>query len=216
MNGTAAAGRARRIDALFAAAPVVPVIRIDQLEHAVPLAETLVAAGLATLEITLRTAVALEAIERIAAHVPGAVVGAGTVLSGEDLHKAASAGAQFAIAPGTTANLYQAARQAEIPFLPAVATASEIMTGLEFGHRRFKFFPAQAAGGVETLRAWQGPFSNVAFVPTGGIDAARAPDYLQLDNVLAVGGSWMVPAAAVDSGDLERIARLARDCARLR
>jgi 2-dehydro-3-deoxyphosphogluconate aldolase/(4S)-4-hydroxy-2-oxoglutarate aldolase len=208
-------GRATRLDALLARAPVLPVLVIDRLDDAVPLARTLVAAGLPVLEVTMRTDVALAAIRRIAADVPDAVVGAGTVLDAASLAAVADAGAVFAIAPGATDALYDAADASSLPFLPGVATASELMHGIERGHRRFKFFPAEAAGGVAALRGFAGPFPRVRFCPTGGIDARSAPAYLAQRNVITVGGSWMVPADTLAARDWDRIATLARECASL-
>lgn len=206
----------RRIDAILARAPVVPVLAIASLEDAVPLAGALFDGGLPVLEVTLRTPVALEAIRRIRDALPEALVGAGTVLGAVDLTAVEKAGAAFAISPGATDALYQAAREAGIPLLPGIASASELMRGLEHGHRRFKFFPAEASGGVAALKSFAGPFPQVRFCPTGGIDAARAPAYLALSNVATVGGSWMVPADALAAGDWARIAALARQAAALR
>jgi len=202
------------VDGILARAPVLPVLAIAELEHAVPLARALVDNGLPVLEITLRSAIALQAIERIAREVPEAVVGAGTVLSAQHLDQVANAGAVFAISPGATEALYAAT--APIPWIPAVATASELMRGLEHGHRRFKFFPAESAGGVGALKSFAGPFAQAKFCPTGGIDAASAPRYLALPNVLTVGGSWMVPADALAARDWGRIGALARAAAALR
>ncbi|MFP4335869.1 MAG: bifunctional 4-hydroxy-2-oxoglutarate aldolase/2-dehydro-3-deoxy-phosphogluconate aldolase [Wenzhouxiangella sp.] len=195
--------------------PVIPVVRIESAERAVGLARTLVDAGLSTIEITLRTPAACAAIARIRAEVPEALVGAGTVLNGDDLDRVSEAGARFAIAPGCSDALYQAAANTSLPLLPGVATASEIMRGLDHGHEIFKFFPAQSAGGISLLKAWAGPFPKVRFVPTGGITPANAPDYLRLGNVLAVGGSWMVPEEAIAVGDWAQIAALAQACAAL-
>ena len=207
--------RAARVDELLSAASVLPVIAIERLEDAVPLARTLVDAGLPVLEITLRSEVAIEAIRAIANEVPGAIVGAGTVLDADALGAVAEAGAVFAIAPGSTEALYAAAASASIPFLPAIATASELMRGLEHGHRRFKFFPAESAGGVSALKAFAGPFASVRFCPTGGIDANKAPAYLALPNVITVGGSWMLPKAALEARDWTAIGDLASACAAL-
>jgi 2-dehydro-3-deoxyphosphogluconate aldolase/(4S)-4-hydroxy-2-oxoglutarate aldolase len=207
--------RAAHLDALLTRAPVLPVLVIDRLDDAVPLARTLVDAGLPVLEVTMRTDAALAAIRRIAAEVPDAIVGAGTVLDAATFAAVADAGAVFAIAPGATDALYDAADASPLPFLPGIATASELMRGLERGHRRFKFFPAEAAGGVAALRGFAGPFPQVRFCPTGGIDARSAPAYLAQRNVITVGGSWMVPADALAARDLERIAALARECAAL-
>jgi len=198
----------------LARAPVLPVLAIADLDAAVPLARALVENGLPVLEITLRSAVALQAMERIAREVPGAIVGAGTVLSPQHLHDVAQAGAAFAISPGATEALYAAAPP--IPWIPAVATASELMRGLGHGHARFKFFPAESAGGVGALKSFHGPFPQARFCPTGGIDAGSAPRYLALANVLTVGGSWMVPSDALAARDWDRIGALARAAAALR
>jgi 2-dehydro-3-deoxyphosphogluconate aldolase/(4S)-4-hydroxy-2-oxoglutarate aldolase len=208
--------RAASVDAILTRAPVLPVLAIDRLEDAVSLARTLVDAGLLVLEITLRTDAALAAIGAIAREVPGALVGAGTVLTPDQLDAVAAAGAMFAIAPGCTAALYAAAADARIPFIPAVATASEIMQGLAHGHRRFKFFPAVPAGGIGALKAFAGPFADVRFCPTGGIDAGSAPAFLALPNVITVGGSWMVPAAALAARDWATIGRLTAEASALR
>ncbi len=208
--------RSASVDAVFAQAPVLPVIVIDVLEHAVPLARALVAGGLPVLEVTLRSAVALEAMRRIAAEVEGAVLGAGTVLSPADLEAAAAAGCTFAISPGATAALYHAADASPIVWLPAVATASEVMQGLAHGHQRFKFFPAMSSGGIPALKGFSGPFPQVRFCPTGGIDASSAPAFLALPNVGTVGGSWMLPKDAVAAGDWARVEALAREAAALR
>lgn len=208
--------RACRVDAILSRAPVLPVLSIERVEDAAPLARVLVAAGLSVLEVTLRTSVALDAIRLIAAEVPGACVGAGTVLDADDLDAVEAAGAAFAIAPGATEAIYLAAAHASIPLIPAIATASELMRGLEHGHVRFKFFPAESSGGTAALRAFAGPFAHVRFCPTGGIGAANAGAYLQLPNVITVGGSWMVPADALAVRDWERIGALARHAASLR
>jgi 2-dehydro-3-deoxyphosphogluconate aldolase/(4S)-4-hydroxy-2-oxoglutarate aldolase len=205
----------QRIDDILRQAPVVPVLAVSQIDDAVPLAESLVAAGLPVLEITLRTPIALEVIRRMRS-VPGAIVGAGTVLTAADLAAVQDAGAAFAISPGATDALYDAAKRAAIPLLPGIATSSELMRGLEHGWQRFKFFPAEASGGIPALKSFAGPFANVKFCPTGGIDAAKAPAYLALPNVLAVGGSWMVPNDALRARDWARIGDLARAAASLR
>lgn len=207
--------RAEHVDALLSRAPVLPVLAIEHLEDAVPLARALVDAGLPVVEVTLRTAVALDAVARIVVEVPDAVVGVGTVLRPEDLAAADTARAAFAISPGATDALYAAADTACIPWIPAVASASDIMRGLGHGHRRFKFFPAASSGGTGALRAFGGPFPQVRFCPTGGIDAGNAADYLALRNVVTVGGSWMVPAAALQARDWPAIGRLAREAAAL-
>jgi 2-dehydro-3-deoxyphosphogluconate aldolase/(4S)-4-hydroxy-2-oxoglutarate aldolase len=203
----------QRIDAILRAAPVVPVLAIDDLDDAVPLARALVDAGLPVLEVTLRTPVALDAIRRMR-EVPGAIVGAGTVLNAHDLAAVEAAGATFAISPGATDALYAAAKASTIPFLPGIATASELMRGLEHGWTRFKFFPAEASGGIAALKGFAGPFPQAKFCPTGGIDAAKAPAYRALANVLTVGGSWMVPGDALKAKDWARIGALAAEAAR--
>lgn len=211
-----AADRSAAIDHICAHAPVMPVISIYRIEQALPLARTLVDAGLKVLEITLRTDCALEAIALIAREVPEAIVGAGTVLSPDDLQRVADAGARFAISPGATDRLYKAAETLSMPYLPAVSSASDIMRGLEFGYQRFKLFPAHVAGGITALKAFAGPFAAVKFCPTGGIDLASAPSYLSLANVMIVGGSWMLPTDAVQGGDWARIGALASDAASLK
>lgn len=208
--------RAARVDALLSKAPVLPVLAIADVDAAVPLARTLVDAGLPVLEITLRTPAALAAIDAIVRQVPEACIGVGTVLRAEDLRAAEEAGAVFAIAPGTTPTLYAAAELTAMAFIPAVATASELMVGMERGYRRFKFFPAEPAGGIGALRAFGGPFPEARFCPTGGIDAAKAAGYFALSNVMTVGGSWMVPADALATRDWARIGDLARGAAGLR
>ena len=201
------------IDAILRRAPVLPVLAIERLDDAVPLARALVDGGLPVLEVTLRSDVALEAIRRIVDEVPDAIVGAGTVLSAADLDAVARAGAVFAISPGATDALYEAAAGVAMPWIPAVATASELMRGLEHGHRRFKFFPAESSGGIAALKAFAGPFPQAKFCPTGGIDAATAPRYRALANVITVGGSWMVPKDALASRDWDRIRTLAHQAA---
>lgn len=198
------------IDSILRQAPVIPVISIERLDDAEPLARALVAGGLPVLEVTLRTPAALGAIERMS-RVPGAIVGAGTVLTPEDMDAVARAGAQFAISPGATPRLYAAAAERDLPWLPAIATASELMQGLEHGYERFKFFPAESSGGVAALKSFAGPFARAKFCPTGGIDAAKARLYRALPNVLTVGGSWMLSAALIERGAFEAIEALARD-----
>ncbi len=200
---------------LFVDAPVVAVIRIESAEQAVDLAQTLLSNGVKALEITLRTAAAIDAIRRIREALPDALVGAGTVLDATDLARVENAGARFAIAPGATDELYRAARNVELPLITGVATASELMLGLAHGHRYFKLFPAEAVGGLPLLKSFLGPFPQARFIPTGGITPANAPDYLAQPNVIAVGGSWMVPEAAMAGQDWGRIAELARQCGAL-
>jgi 2-dehydro-3-deoxyphosphogluconate aldolase/(4S)-4-hydroxy-2-oxoglutarate aldolase len=197
-------------------APVIPVIVLEDVAHAVPLARALVAGGIRMLEVTLRTAAALGCIEVIAKEVPEAVVGAGTVRSAADAQAAAQAGAKFVVSPGYTHAVGQACHDLELALLPGVATGSEIMAAQEDGYSALKFFPAMQAGGPALLKAWQGPFPDVKFCPTGGINAGNARELLSLSNVVCVGGSWLTPADALASGDWARITRLAQEAAQLR
>jgi len=197
-------------------APVIPVIVLSDVAHAVPLARALVAGGIRMLEVTLRTPVALACIEAIAREVPQAVAGAGTVRSAADAQAAAMAGARFVVSPGYTHAVGQACHELELPLLPGVATGSEIMAAQEDGYTALKFFPAMQAGGLAMLKAWQGPFGDVRFCPTGGITAANAAEFLGLANVVCVGGSWLTPADAVARGDWARITQLAREAVALR
>ena len=198
------------------AAPVIPVIVLHDVAHAVPMARALVAGGIRMLEITLRTPQALDCIEAIARHVPEAVVGAGTVRQAADAHAASRAGAQFAVSPGYTTAIGQACRDAGLALLPGVATGSEIMQAQQDGLSQLKFFPALQAGGVAMLKAWSGPFFDVQFCPTGGITLANAPEFLALPQVVCVGGSWLVPVQALAQGDWAQITQLAREACALR
>jgi 2-dehydro-3-deoxyphosphogluconate aldolase/(4S)-4-hydroxy-2-oxoglutarate aldolase len=191
--------------------PVIPVMVIKKSEQAVPLARALVAGGVKVLEITLRTDAALDAIAEICHEVPEAVVGAGTVTTPEELGAVAEAGAVFAISPGLTPELLEAANNGSIALIPGISTVSELMTGISRGYDHFKFFPAEAAGGIKMLKAIAGPFSKVTFCPTGGISPANYRDYLSLANVACVGGSWIVPDEAVEREDWDRITVLARE-----
>jgi 2-dehydro-3-deoxyphosphogluconate aldolase/(4S)-4-hydroxy-2-oxoglutarate aldolase len=192
-------------------APVIPVIVLSDVAHAVPLARALVAGGIRMLEVTLRTPVALACIEAIAREVPDAVAGAGTIRSAADAQAAARAGARFGVSPGYTQAVGRACRDLGLPLLPGVATGSEIMAAQEDGHTELKFFPAMQAGGPAMLKAWQGPFGDVKFCPTGGVTPANAAEFLALGDVACVGGSWLTPADAVAQGDWARITRLARE-----
>jgi 2-dehydro-3-deoxyphosphogluconate aldolase/(4S)-4-hydroxy-2-oxoglutarate aldolase len=192
-------------------APVIPVIVLNDVAHAVPMARALVAGGVRMLEVTLRTPQALACMEAIAREVPEAVVGAGTVRTPADALSAARAGARFAVSPGYTHAVGQACRDAGLALLPGVATGSEIMMAQEDGLSELKFFPAMQAGGASMLKAWSGPFFDVRFCPTGGVTLANAPDFLALPNVVCVGGSWLVPTDALAQGDWARITQLARD-----
>ncbi|NEC26305.1 bifunctional 4-hydroxy-2-oxoglutarate aldolase/2-dehydro-3-deoxy-phosphogluconate aldolase [Streptomyces sp. SID8111] len=196
-------------------APVVPVVVVEDAADAVPLARALVAGGLPAVEVTLRTPAALDAIRAVAAEVPGAVVGAGTVLTPRQADDAVGAGARFLVSPGWTELLLEAMRASGVPFLAGVSTASEVVALLERGVREMKFFPAEASGGTAYLRALAGPLPQARFCPTGGVGPDNAPDYLALPNVGCVGGSWMVPADAVAAGDWARVERLARAAAGL-
>jgi len=195
--------------------PVMPVVVIDDAAHAVPLARALVAGGIRAIEITLRTGAALDAVQAIARDVPDAIPGVGTALTGADVLAALEAGAKFIVSPGATPALVEAAIGSGLPFLPGVATASELMAGLAAGLSAFKFFPAAQAGGVEALKALGGPFPNARFCPTGGVSPANAATYLALPNVLCVGGSWIAPREVIAAGDFARIEQLAREAAGL-
>ncbi len=196
--------------------PVIPVIVIQQLKDAVPLAEALVAGGVRVLEVTMRTAIALQAIEAIAKAVPQAIVGAGTIRSAADARAARNAGSVFGVSPGYTVEVGAACREAGLPLLPGVATASEVLAAQADGLSFVKFFPATAAGGIPMLKALGGPFPDVVFCPTGGITLETAPQFLALSNVLVCGGSWLTPADAVAAGDWARITKLAREASLLR
>ncbi len=197
-------------------APVIPVIVLHDVAHAVPMARALVAGGIRMLEVTLRTPQALACMEAIAKEVPEAVVGAGTVRSAADAAAAAKAGAQFAVSPGYTRAVGQACRDQGLSLLPGVATGSEIMMAQEDGYTHLKFFPAMQAGGPAMLKAWAGPFFDVKFCPTGGVTPGNAAEFLSLPNVACVGGSWLVPGDALAQGDWARIKALAHQASRLR
>ena len=201
---------------LAAQGPVIPVIVLQTLEEAVPLAQALVAGGVRVLEVTLRTPVALDAMRAIVREVPGAIVGAGTLRSAADVQAAVDAGCIFGVSPGYTTEVGDACRRLGLPLLPGVATASEVMAASAAGHRFLKFFPATAAGGVPMLKALAGPFPDIVFCPTGGITVETAPQFLALPNVRVCGGSWLTPADAVAARDWERITRLAREASALR
>lgn len=196
--------------------PVMPVVTIEDAATAADLARALVRGGIKVIEVTLRTPQALRSIEMIASQVPDICVGAGTVLSQADLGNAANAGATFAISPGATRELLEVGAEFRIPYLPAVATASELMTALAAGYSHFKLFPANVAGGVGALKAFYGPFQDARFCPTGGVTPQTAGTYLELPNVLCVGGSWLTPAETVRARDWAKIESLAREAAALR
>ncbi len=205
----------QQIENTMRLAPVIPVVVIDDPKAAVPMARALVAGGVPAIEVTLRTPAALEAIRAIAAEVEGAMIGVGTVLNAHDLHAALRAGARFAVSPGMSPYLLDAAEQSDLPLLPGAATASEVMSLLERGYRHLKFFPAVPAGGHKLLGAWASPLPQVRFCPTGGISLTSAVDFLALPNVLCVGGSWLTPADKLAAGDWSGIELLAREAAGL-
>ena len=193
------------------ASPVMPVMVIHDLENAVPLAKALVAGGIRVLEITLRTAVALDAIRAISQEVPDAIVGAGTILNEQQLQAAADAGAVFAISPGLTANLLAAAQKSSIALIPGISSLSELMLGMEYGLDHFKFFPAENAGGIPMLKAIAGPIPQATFCPTGGISLKNYNEYLSLPNVACCGGSWLAPADVVKNKDWAKVTQLAQE-----
>lgn len=196
--------------------PVIPVIVLQNVADAVPLAEALVAGGVRVLEVTMRTPVALQCMETIAKAVPGAIVGAGTIRSAADAQAAKNAGCQFAVSPGYTADIGRACREVGLPLLPGVATASEVMAANADGIFFLKFFPAVQAGGIAMLKAFAGPFPDVVFCPTGGISVQTAPEFLAQPNVKVCGGSWLTPGDAVQAKDWARITQLAREAQALR
>jgi 2-dehydro-3-deoxyphosphogluconate aldolase/(4S)-4-hydroxy-2-oxoglutarate aldolase len=200
-------------EAVLRLTPVMPVVVIDDAAHAEPLARALLEGGVKTVEITLRTPATLDAIRAIAQSVPDLIVGAGTVLTEADLDAAMAAGAKYALSPGGTRKLMKAARKAQIPFIPGVATASEIMRGLAMGYQCFKFFPAEQMGGAAALKALGAPLPGARFCPTGSITPEKVASYLALDNVLCVGGSWVTPADKMKAGDWAGVAELARKAA---
>jgi len=190
-----------KLAALFRQAHVIPVLTIERLEDAVPLAKALVAGGVHTLEVTLRTPVAIEAAKAMMAQVPDAIVGIGTILNAGDLARAEEIGVKFGISPGATPELLKAAAASSLPFAPGIATASELMAALAHGFDLVKFFPAESSGGIKALRALAGPFPQARFCPTGGIGEANASAWLAEPNVVAVGGSWLCPKAEIKSGN---------------
>lgn len=190
-----------KLATLFRQAQIIPVLTIERVEDAVPLARALVAGGVGTLEVTLRTPVAIEAAKAIMAEVPDAIVGIGTILNADDLARAHALGVQFGISPGATPDLLKAAAASALPFAPGIATASELMQALAHGFDLVKFFPAEQSGGIKALRALAGPFPSVRVCPTGGIGEANAASWMAEPNVLAVGGSWICPAAEIRTGN---------------
>ncbi|SHL87654.1 bifunctional 4-hydroxy-2-oxoglutarate aldolase/2-dehydro-3-deoxy-phosphogluconate aldolase [Vreelandella subglaciescola] len=205
--------RTAELDSICLKAEVLPVITIERLEDAVPIARALVEGGLQVLEITLRTACALDAVARIREALPGASIGVGTVLTPAQYRQAEQAGADFVVTPGATEALYRYGIESPVPMLPGVASVSEVMTGWQYGYRRFKFFPAEASGGVAALKAFSAPLADARFCPTGGINVDNAGDYLALDSVMCVGGTWLTPKALVDAEDWDGIRDLAKQAA---
>jgi 2-dehydro-3-deoxyphosphogluconate aldolase / (4S)-4-hydroxy-2-oxoglutarate aldolase len=203
------------VPSLLSHVPVIPVVVVEDVEHAVPIARALVAGGVPVIELTLRTPVALASIERIAAEVPEIFLGAGTIVDPGQAKQAASAGAQFLVSPGNTRTLLSAMSDTGLPHLPGVATVSEILTALEAGYTELKFFPAEAAGGADYLKSVSAPIPAARFCPTGGITPANAEAYLRLPNVGCVGGSWLTPAVAIQQQDWTAITELARATRRL-
>ena len=200
-----------QIEEIFTSTPVVPVLILHKLEHAVPLARALVAGGIKVIEVTMRTPIALAAVEAIAKSVPEALIGVGTLTRPEQFVQAADAGAQFAVSPGLTRVLLNASEQADMPYLPGVFTPSEVMAARDMGFQFLKLFPAQQAGGPGMLEALASPFPDLHFSPTGGIHAGNFRNYLALPNVVSVGGDWMAPNDALEAGDWDRVTRLAAE-----
>ena len=195
---------------IFSAGPLVPVLVIKDVKHAVPLAKALIAGGIRVLEVTLRTPAALDVIKAIATEVPDAIIGAGTVTNAKQLADVEAAGAMFAISPGMTSDLLDAGNKGGIALIPGISSISELMRGIDFGYTHFKFFPAEASGGVKAIKAIGGPFPDIAFCPPGGISPTNYVEYLSLPNVRCAGGSWLAPDDAVESGDWARITELAK------
>lgn len=196
-------------------APVIPVIVLNDVAHAVPMAKALLAGGIRMLEITLRTPVALDCMRAIAKEVPEAVIGAGTIRNAENARAAVAAGARFGVSPGYIREVGAACRELGLSLLPGVATSSEIMLAQEEGFAQLKFFPAMQAGGVPLLKAWSGPFTDIQFCPTGGVSLENAPQLLALSNVVCVGGSWLTPADVMAKGDWNKITQMAKEACAL-
>ncbi|QEM80807.1 MULTISPECIES: bifunctional 4-hydroxy-2-oxoglutarate aldolase/2-dehydro-3-deoxy-phosphogluconate aldolase [Halomonas] len=205
--------RTTELDSICLKAEVIPVITIERIEDAIPMGRALVEGGLTVLEVTLRTDCAIEAIARLKKEIPQASIAAGTVLTPAQYRQVEQAGADFVVTPGATDALYRYGVESPVPMLPGVATISELMTGWQYGYRRFKFFPAEASGGVKALKAFAGPISEARFCPTGGISLNNAADYLALPNVMCVGGSWLTPKSLVNEGDWDAIRALAKEAA---
>ncbi|GAA5176068.1 bifunctional 4-hydroxy-2-oxoglutarate aldolase/2-dehydro-3-deoxy-phosphogluconate aldolase [Modicisalibacter zincidurans] len=205
--------RTTELDSICQKASVIPVLTIERLEDAVPLGRALVEGGLPVLEITLRTDCALEAIVRMREALPGASIGAGTVLTPAQYRQAEQLGVDFVVTPGATDALYRYGVSSPVPMLPGVATISELMNGWQYGYRRFKFFPAESSGGAAAIKAFGGPIPEARFCPTGGVTPENADDYLKLANVMCVGGSWVTPKELIEAGDWAGIEALAREAA---
>jgi 2-dehydro-3-deoxyphosphogluconate aldolase/(4S)-4-hydroxy-2-oxoglutarate aldolase len=195
---------------IFSQGPVVPVLVIKDVEHAVPLAKALIAGGIRVLEVTLRTEAALEVIAKIAKEVPEAIIGAGTVTNRDQLQQVIDAGAKFAISPGLTSDLLKAGNEGNIALIPGISSISELMTAVDHGYTHLKFFPAEASGGVKALKAIGGPFPDIKFCPTGGISPSNYNDYLALPSVRCAGGSWLAPEDAMINGEWDKITELAK------
>jgi 2-dehydro-3-deoxyphosphogluconate aldolase/(4S)-4-hydroxy-2-oxoglutarate aldolase len=204
------------IEKILSSGPVIPVIVIEDAAYAVPLARALVAGGVRVLEVTLRTAAAIDSIRAIVDAVPEALVGAGTLISESDIRRAQAAGACFGVSPGATPSLLAAAAESGLPLLPGVMTPSEVIAAIDAGYTALKLFPAAQAGGIGMLKALKGPFPQLRFCPTGGISPASAPDFLALPNVACVGGSWLTPPELIEAGDWAGITRLAQQSLQLR
>ncbi|WP_110668898.1 bifunctional 4-hydroxy-2-oxoglutarate aldolase/2-dehydro-3-deoxy-phosphogluconate aldolase [Salinicola halophilus] len=211
MTAQLPASQTDRVDAICRSTAIIPVLVIERLDHAVPLAKALVEGGLNVLEVTLRTEAAVEAIRRIREALPQVTLGAGTVLSVEQYRACEALGVDFVVTPGTTPTLFEYGARSDVPLLPGVATVSEVVTGWEHGYRRFKFFPAEANGGAKALKSFAGPLPEAQFCPTGGVTVDNAEDYLALPNVMCVGGSWMVAKSLIDAEDWEGITRVTRE-----
>lgn len=205
--------RTTELDSIFSKTRVIPVIEIARLEDAVPLASALIEGGLSVLEITLRTDCALAAIQRIREALPGTSIGAGTVLTPAQYRQAEQAGADFVVTPGATDALYRHGVESAVPMMPGVATISELLSGWQYGYRRFKFFPAETSGGVKAIKAFGSPIPEARFCPTGGISVDNASDYLALPNVMCVGGSWLTPKALIEAENWDAIRELAQQAA---
>ncbi len=209
------ADNTRTLDQIFTRAPLLPVLSIQREADVLPLADALAAGGITTLEVTLRTPLGLKAIARLRAERPQLTIGAGTVLDGRQFQSVLDAGAQFVVTPGCTDELLTLGLDSPVPLLPGIATASEILMGYRLGYRRFKLFPAEVVGGIAALKSYSGPFQGIRFCPTGGIGLGKLTDYLALDNVMGVGGTWMAPKALVEQGDWAAISRLCEESLRL-